>query len=136
MTNKFATLPRSSARGRDEWSLPEPRFWPTSGLPTNRPEPRLYASQDPFAQVSYLVVTLFSEGRWDAFSKTPTASHSVICFRVELHRGAEPTRPSGADSRTAKDLSSPCGDRCPRRGRWRNGKGKSDGIRRLLLSSQ
>src|SRR6266403_2545599 len=36
MTNNFATLPRSSVRGRDEWSLPEPRFWPTSGLPTTR----------------------------------------------------------------------------------------------------
>src|SRR5882762_10527118 len=36
MTNKFATLPRSSVRGRDEWSLPEPRFRPTSGWPTIR----------------------------------------------------------------------------------------------------
>src|SRR5437870_11431290 len=108
-------------------------------LPNSRQIPRnlsLYASQDPFAQVSYLVVTLFSEGRWDAFSKTPTASNSVICFRVELHLGAEPTRHSGADSRTAKDLSSPCGGRCSRCGRWRNGNGKSDRNRRILLSSQ
>src|SRR6266478_3972687 len=79
---------------------------------------------------------LFSEGGWDAFSKTPTASNSVICFRVELHLGAEPTRHSGADSRTAKDLSSPCGGRCSRCGRWRNGNGKSDRNRRILLSSQ
>src|SRR6266481_1807832 len=73
---------------------------------------------------------LFSEGGWDAFSKTPTASNSVICFRVELHLGAEPTRHSGADSRTAKALCSSCGDR------WRNGNGKSDRNRRILLPSQ
>src|SRR5438552_8460408 len=96
----------------------------------------LYASQDPFAQVSYLVVTLFLEGRWDASSKTPTASNSVICFRVELHLGAKPTRHSGADSRTAKDLPSPCGGRRSRRGRRRNENGKSHRNRRILLSSQ
>src|SRR5258708_18884797 len=79
---------------------------------------------------------LFSEGGWDAFSKTPTASNSVICFRVELHLGAEPTSHSGADSRTAKDLSSTCGGRCSRCDRWRNGNGKSDGNRRILLPSQ
>src|SRR5258708_33078088 len=79
---------------------------------------------------------LFSEGGWDAFSKTPTASNSVICFRVELHLEPEPTRHSGADSRTAKDLSSPCGGRCSRCDRWRNVNGKSDRNRRILLSSQ
>jgi hypothetical protein len=30
-------------------------------------------------------VALLSEGGWDAFSKTPTASNPVIRFRVELH---------------------------------------------------
>src|SRR5207253_373054 len=79
---------------------------------------------------------LFSEGGWDAFSKTPTAANSVLCFRVELHLRAEPTRHSGADSRTAKDLSSPCGGRCSRWDRWRNGNGKSERNRRILLSSQ
>src|SRR5207245_3623939 len=49
---------------------------------------------------------------------------------------AEPTRHSGADSRTAKDLSSPCGGRCSRWDRWRNGNGKSERNRRILLSSQ
>src|SRR5205823_10371586 len=71
---------------------------------------------------------LFSEGGWDAFSKTPTASNSVICFRVELHVGAEPTRHSGADSRTAKDLSSPCGGRGRRAGPGRTEMGKGTGF--------
>jgi hypothetical protein len=59
-----------------------------------------------------------------------------ICFRVELHLGAEPTRHSGADSRTAKALSSPCGGRCSRWDRWGNGNKKSDRNRRILLPSQ
>lgn len=32
-----------------------------------------------------------SKGRRGAFSKTPTASNTVTCFRVELRLGAEPT---------------------------------------------
>src|SRR5258707_9486095 len=81
-------------------------------------------------------VALLSEGGWDAFSKTPTSSNSVTCFRVELHRGTEPTRHSRAGSRTAKALSSPFGRRCSRWDRWRNGNGKSDRNRRILLPSQ
>src|SRR6266849_10479151 len=104
--------------------------------PTTRPEPHLYASQNSVCAGIVARAALFSEGGWDAFSKTPTASNSVICFRVELHLGAEPTRHSGADSHTAKGLSSPCGGRCSRWDRWRNGNGKSDGNRRILLPSQ
>src|SRR5713101_5018393 len=96
----------------------------------------LYASQNSVCAGIVARAALFSEGGWDAFSKTPTASNSVICFRVELHVESEPTRHSGADSRTAKDLSSPCGGRCSRCGRWRNRNGKSDRNRRILLSSQ
>jgi glyoxylase I family protein len=59
-----------------------------------------------------------------------------ICFRVELHLGAEPTRHSGADSRTAKALSSPCGGRCSRWDRWGNGNGKSDRNRRILFRAK
>src|SRR5580693_9600870 len=55
---------------------------------------------------------LFSIGGWNVFPKTPTASHPVICFRVERHLGAEPTSRGSADYHTAKDLSSPCGGRC------------------------
>src|SRR5216683_6486 len=79
----------------------------------------LYASQNSVCAGIVARAALFSEGGWDAFSKTPTASNPVICFRVELHLGAEPTRHSGADSLTAKALSSPCG-RCSRRERWGN----------------
>src|SRR6266849_3778382 len=103
--------------------------------PTTRPEPHLYASQNSVCAGIVARAALFSEGGWDAFSKTPTASNSVICFRVELHLGAEPTRHSGADSRTAKDLSSPCGGRCSRCDRWRNGNGKGNGNRRTVLPS-
>src|SRR5882724_2440540 len=117
-------------------NVPELRFWITSEYLTTRPEPHLYASQYPVCAGIVARAALFSEGGWDAFSKTPTASNSVICFRVELHLGAEPTRHSGADSRAAKDLSAPCGGRCSRCGRWRNGNGKSDRNRRILLSSQ
>jgi len=98
--------------------------------------PYLYASQNSVCASIVARAALFSEGGWDAFSKTPTASNVVICFRVELHLGAGPTRHSGADSRTAKDLSSSCVGRCSRCDRWRNGNGKSDGNRRILLSSQ
>ena len=59
-----------------------------------------------------------------------------FAFRVELHLGAEPTRHSRADSRAAKALSSPCGCRCSRWDRCRNGNGKSDRNRRILLPSQ
>jgi hypothetical protein len=83
-----------------------------------RPEPDLYASGNSVCAGIVARAALFSEGGWDAFSKTPTASNPVICFRVELHLGAEPTRHNGADSLTAKDLSSPCGGRCSRRERW------------------
>src|SRR6266404_3986547 len=75
----------------------------------DNPEPHLYASQSPVCAGIVFRVALLSEGGWDAFSKTPTASNPVICFRVELHLEPEPTRHSGADSPTAKDLSSPCG---------------------------
>src|SRR5690242_9512986 len=74
-----------------------------------------------------------AEGGWDAFSKTPTAANSVICFRVELHVESEPTRHRCADSRTAKGLASPCGGRCSGWDCWRNGNGKSDRNRRILL---
>src|SRR6267154_5452342 len=90
----------------------------------------VYASQNSVCAGIVARAALFSEGGWDAFSKTSTASNPVICFRVELHLGAEPTRHSGADSRTAKALCSSCGDR------WRNGNGKSDRNRRILLPSQ
>src|SRR5271165_2623743 len=99
------------------------------------PEPHLYASQNAVCAGIVDRVALLSEGGWDAFSKTPTASNSVICFRVELHLGAEPTRHSGADSHTAKGLSSPCGGCCSRWDRWRNGNGKSDGYWRTVLPS-
>src|SRR3982074_2860123 len=71
----------------------------------------------------------FSEGGWDAF-KTPTASNSVICFRVELHLEPKPTRHGRTDNHAAKGLSSPCRGCCSRWNRWRNGNGKSDGNRR------
>jgi hypothetical protein len=103
--------------------------------PTTRPEPHLYASQNSVCAGIVARAALFSEGGWDAFSKTPTASNPVICFRVELHLGAEPTRHSGADSLTGKALCSPCGGRCSRWERWGNGNGKSDGNRRILLPS-
>src|SRR5258708_35509462 len=60
--------------------------------PTTRPEPHLYASRNSVCAGIVARAALFSEGGWDAFSKTPTASNPVICFRVELHLGAEPTR--------------------------------------------
>src|ERR1700730_9381972 len=75
-------------------------------------------------------------GGLDAFSKTPTASNPVICFRIELHLDSEPTRLRCADSPTAKGLLSLCGFRCPRWNRCSNGNGKSDRYRRILLSSQ
>src|SRR5260221_132667 len=59
----------------------------------------------------------------------------VICFRVELHPEAEPTRHSGADSLTAKALSAPCGGRCSRWDRGWSGNGKSGGNRRAILPS-
>src|SRR6202035_2072575 len=79
---------------------------------------------------------ILSEGGWDAFSKTPTASNSVICFRVELPLEPKPTRHGRADNHAAKCLSSPCRGCCSRWDRWRNGNGKSDGNRRILLPSQ
>src|SRR5216684_1774848 len=105
-------------------------------IQTTRPEPHLYTSHNPVCAGIVDRFALFSEGGWDAFSKTPTASNPVICFRVELNLGAEPTRHSGADSHTAKGLSSPCGGRCSRWDHCRNGNGKSDGNRRILLPSQ
>src|SRR5216683_77719 len=89
--------------------------------PTTRPEPHLYASRNSVCAGIVARAALFSEGGWDAFSKTPTASNPVICFRVELHLGAEPNRHSGAGSLTAKALSPPCGGRCSRWERWGNG---------------
>src|SRR5712692_6239362 len=96
----------------------------------------LYASQNSICAGIVARAALFSEGGWDAFSKTPTASNSVICFRVELHLEPEPTRHRCADSRTAKCHPSPCGGSCSRWDRWRSRNGKSDGNRRILLSSQ
>src|SRR6266851_3217862 len=101
----------------------------------DNPESHLYASQSPVCAGIVFRVGLLSDGGWDAFSKTPTASNPVICFRVELHLEPEPARHSGADSPTAKDLSSPCGGRCSRWDRWRNGNGKSDGYWRTVLPS-
>src|SRR5229473_4686786 len=106
-----------------------------SEWPTTRPEPHLYASQNPVCAGIVDRVALLSKGGWDAFSKTPIASYSVICFRVELHLGAEPTRHGRADSCTAKALSSSCRGRRSRWDRWRNGNGKSDRNRRILLPS-
>ena len=50
-----------------------------------RPEPHLYASQNPVCAAIVDRVAVLSKGGWDAVSKTPTASSLVICFRVELH---------------------------------------------------
>src|SRR5580693_6789269 len=108
----------------------------TSESPANRPEPHLYASQNSGRAGIVARAALLSEGGWDAFSKTPTASNSVICFRVKLDLVAEPTRHSRADNHAAKGPSSPCGGCCSRWDRWRNGNGKSDGNRRILLPSQ
>src|SRR6202790_2793389 len=108
----------------------------TSGWPTARPEPYLYASQNPVCAGIVDRFAILSEGGWDAFSKTPTASNSVICFRVELHLGAEPTRHSRADTHAAKGLPFPCRGCCSRWDRWRNGNGKSARNRRILLPSQ
>src|SRR5271157_2275399 len=83
-----------------------------SRLATTRPEPHLYASHNPVCAGIVDRVALLSKGGWDAFSKTPTASNPVICFRVELHLESEPTRRRCADSHTAKGLPSPCGGRC------------------------
>jgi hypothetical protein len=108
----------------------------TSGLPTNRPEPHdLRFPELPLRRYRSSGRALLGR-RMGAISKTPTASNSVVCCRVELHPGAKPTRHSGADSRTAKDLACPCGGPCSRWHRWRNGNGKSDGNRRILLPSQ
>src|SRR6266852_177699 len=96
----------------------------------------LYASQNSVCAGIVARAALFSEGGWDAFSKTPTASNSVICFRVELHVESEPTRHRCADGHTTKGLASPCGGRCSRWDCWRNGNGKSDRNRRILLPSQ
>src|SRR6266481_728530 len=100
------------------------------------PELHLYASQNPVCAGIVFRVALLSDGGWDAFSKTPITSNPFICFRVELHLGAEPTRHSRADSHTAKGLPYPCRGCCSRWDRWRNGNGKSDGNRRILLPSQ
>src|SRR6202023_2869463 len=103
---------------------------------TTRPEPHLYAPQNPVCARIVDRVALLSEGGWDAFSKTPAASNSVICFRVELHLEPEPTRHSRAGNHAAKGLSYPCGGRCSRWDRWRNENGKSDRNRRILLPGQ
>jgi hypothetical protein len=108
----------------------------TSVLPTTCPGPHLYASHNHVCAGIVNRFALFSEGGWDAFSKTPTASNSVICFRVELHLGAKPTRHSRADDHAAKRLSAACGGRSSRWDRRRNGCGKSDGNRRILLPGQ
>src|SRR6266404_70868 len=108
----------------------------SSVLRTTRPEPHLYASHNPVCAGIVDRFALLSEGGWDAFSKTPTASNSFICFRVNLHLEPKATRLSGAGSRLARALSFPCGGRCSRWDRWRNGNGKSDGNRRILLPSQ
>src|SRR6267142_2111450 len=105
-------------------------------IQTNLPEPHLYASQNSVCAGIVDRIALFSEGGWDAFCKTPIASNSVICFRVELPLGAEPTWYGGADNHAAKGLSSPCRGCCSRWDRWRNGNGKSYGNRRILLPSQ
>src|SRR6266436_6260519 len=93
-------------------NVPELRFWITSEYLTTRPEPHLYASQSPVCAGIVARAALFSEGGWDAFSKTPTASNPVICFRVELHLEPKPTRHSRADNHTAKGHPSPCGGYC------------------------
>jgi catechol 2,3-dioxygenase-like lactoylglutathione lyase family enzyme len=108
----------------------------TSGFATTRPEPHLCTSQNPVCAGIVDRFALLAEGGWDAFSKTPTASNCVICFWVELHLGAKPTRPSRADNHAAKGFSSPCRGCCSRWDRWRNGNGKSDRNRRILLPSQ
>jgi hypothetical protein len=59
-----------------------------------------------------------------------------VADNLKLHRGAEPTRHSGAERHASNDLSSPCSGCCSRWDRWRNGNGKSDGNRRILLPSQ
>src|SRR5579872_2146042 len=43
-----------------------------------------------------------SVGGRDAFSKTPTASNSVICFRLKLHLESKRTRHSRADNHADK----------------------------------
>src|ERR1700719_2733281 len=96
----------------------------------------LHASHNPFCVGIVDRFALFSEGGWDVFSKTPTASNSVICFRVEFHLEPKPTRHSCADNHAAKGLSSPPRGCCSRWDRWRNGNGKSDGNRRVLLPRQ
>src|SRR5206468_5785642 len=96
----------------------------------------LYAFQNAVCAGIVGRFAVLSEGGWDAFSKTPSASNSVICFRVELPLGAKPTRHSRADNHAAKCPSSPCGGCCSRGDRWRNGNGKSDRNRRILLPSQ
>src|ERR1022692_425857 len=48
--------------------------------------------------------------------------------------GAEPTRHSGADSHTAKGLSSPCGGRCSRWDRWYGALKESAQVRLTLAS--
>src|SRR6266850_5694819 len=102
----------------------------------DNPEPHLYASQSPVCAGIVFGVALLSEGGWDAFSKTPTASNPVIRFRVKLHLEPKPTRHRRADTHAAKGLSSPCRGCCSRWDRWRNGNGKSYGNRRILLPSQ
>src|SRR5712664_1834148 len=101
----------------------------------DNPEPHLYASQNPVCAGIVNRVAFLSKGGWDAFSKTPTASNPVICFRVELHLESEPTRHRCADSHTAKGLLSPCGGRCSLWDCWRNGNGKSDGYWRTVFPS-
>jgi glyoxylase I family protein len=50
-----------------------------------------------------------SKGRWDAFSKTPTASNLVICFWVKLHLEPEPTRHRCATATQPKVSPPPAG---------------------------
>src|SRR6266852_1210035 len=81
----------------------------------------LYASQNSVCAGIVARAALFSEGGCDAFSRTPTASNPVICFRAEPPPAAEPHRHSGADSLPAKTPSCPCGGSCSRWEGWGNG---------------
>src|SRR6266851_7278023 len=92
----------------------------------------LYASQNSVCAGIVARAALLSKGGWDAFSKTPTASNPVNCFRVELHLESEPTRHRCADSHTAKGLLSPAGPLFVM-GLLENGNGKSDGYWRTDL---
>jgi len=78
---------------------------------------------------------LFSEGGWDAFSKAPTASNSVICFRSSFMWNRNQL---GIAAQTAiqPKVSPPPAGAVVRVGLLRNGNGKSDRNRRILLPSQ